>query len=94
MESRSCKRCGATVWGERLSDEEDLCEKCDARQRASRWNPRPHPDLSATGRKAYFAGYSDGFHGAPFGAGDDGSIGAFSDYRPGFNDGRADATAV
>jgi hypothetical protein len=55
------------------------------------WNPRPHPDLTDRSRRAYSAGYSDGFHGYPFGAGDDGSLGAFSDYRPGFTDGRADA---
>lgn len=55
------------------------------------WNPRPHPDSASVSRRAYFAGYSDGYHGAHFGAGDDGSIGGFSDYRPGFSDGRADA---
>lgn len=55
------------------------------------WNARPRPDLSDFGRRAYLAGYSDGFHGYPFGAGDDGSLGGFSDYRPGFADGLADA---
>ncbi len=91
MQSRSCKRCRATVSDDRQPDEEDLCEECHARQRAARWNPRPHPESANFSRRAYMAGYSDGFHGEPFGSGDDGSIGAFSDYRPGFNDGRADA---
>lgn len=54
------------------------------------WNPRPRSDLSNFGRRAYLAGYSDGFHGYHFGAGDDGSLGAFSDYRPGYSDGDKD----
>ncbi|MGB3833757.1 MAG: hypothetical protein WA975_18050 [Mesorhizobium sp.] len=54
------------------------------------WNPRPRPDLTNFSRRAYLAGYSDGFHGYRFGSGDDGSFGAFSDYRVGFDDGRAD----
>lgn len=54
------------------------------------WNPRPHPDSTSFSRRAYVAGYSDGFHGYPFGSGDDGSFGAFSDYRRGFADGQAD----
>lgn len=55
------------------------------------WNPRPEADFAASSKRAYMAGYSDGFHGYPFGSGDEGAHGAFSSYRPGFNDGRADA---
>lgn len=61
-----------------------------ASQAKTAWNPRPHPDLSSFGRKAYFAGYSDAFHGYRFGAGDEGAFGAFSDYRPGYSDGAVD----
>lgn len=56
------------------------------------WNARPHPDATNFDRRAYLAGYSDGFHGYPFGAGDEGAFGAFSSYRPGFSDGRADSS--
>jgi len=55
------------------------------------WNPRPAADYAISSRKAYHAGYSDGFHGASFGAGDEDAHGAFSTYRSGFADGRADA---
>lgn len=55
------------------------------------WEPRPHPDSTNFSRRAYLAGYSDGFHEYPFGAGDDGSFGAFSDYRVGFDHGRRDS---
>lgn len=55
------------------------------------WNARPHPDSTDFSRRAYYAGYSDGFHGYRFGSGDDGSFGAFSDYRTGFNHGRSDS---
>ena len=58
------------------------------------WNPRPRADLSNFGRRSYYAGYSDGFCGYSVGSGDDGTLGAFSDYRPGFEDGRKDATSA
>ena len=57
----------------------------------SKWNSRPRPDFSNFSRRAYYAGYSDGFYGARFGAGDEGAFGAFSDYRPSYADGRADS---
>lgn len=56
----------------------------------SGWNPRPAPDYANCSRRAYFAGYSDGYHGYPFGSGQHGD---FSTYRDGFNDGRSDAPA-
>ncbi len=52
------------------------------------WNPRPHPESAGVSLRAYFAGYSDGYHGYAFGSGQHGD---FSNYRPGFADGRADA---
>ena len=55
------------------------------------WNPRPAADYTNSSRRAYYAGYSDGFHGARFGEGDEDAHGAFSTYRVGFADGRADA---
>lgn len=60
---------------------------------SGKWNPRPRADLANFGRRAYLAGYSDGFHGYRFGAGDEDAFGAFSDYRPGFDDGRLDRGA-
>ncbi|HYI40026.1 MAG TPA: hypothetical protein VE053_06880 [Allosphingosinicella sp.] len=55
------------------------------------WNPRPDPNGTKFNDAAYLCGYTDGFYGEPFGSHDDGKYGAFSDYRPGFSDGRADA---
>jgi hypothetical protein len=55
------------------------------------WMPKPHPNSSDFDRRGYFAGYSDGFHGYRFGAGDDGAFGAFSTYRPAYNQGADDA---
>jgi hypothetical protein len=52
------------------------------------WDPRPRQDLANASRRAYYAGYSDGYHGSPF---DSGPHGDFSDYRTGLSDGRADA---
>jgi hypothetical protein len=54
------------------------------------WNPRPFEGWGDTLRSDYYAGYSDGYHGAHFGAGHDGSRSQDS-YRQGFNDGRGDA---
>jgi hypothetical protein len=55
------------------------------------WNPRPVPDGTKFNDAAYLCGYTDGFFGEAFGAHDKGKYGAFSAYRPGFSDGRADA---
>lgn len=52
------------------------------------WKPRPRADYAHVSRRAYFAGYSDGYHQHPFGSGHHGD---FSDYRVGFDHGRADA---
>lgn len=55
---------------------------------APKWCPRPHLDSTDASRRAYYAGYGDGFRGHPFASGEHGD---FSDYRVGFADGRADA---
>lgn len=52
------------------------------------WNPRPRADYANVSRRAYFAGYSDGYHQHAFNSGQHGD---FSDYRVGFDHGRADA---
>lgn len=52
------------------------------------WNPRPAADYANMSRRAYDAGYGDGFHGEAWAPGDHG---AFSTYRIGFDHGRADA---
>lgn len=57
------------------------------------WNPRPDPEGTDFNDRAYLCGYTDGFYGCDFGAHDAGQYGAFSAYRPGFADGRADAAA-
>lgn len=54
------------------------------------WNCRPRPAYNCLDRTNYLAGYSDGFHGAHFGAGYDEPNAA---YRTGFDEGRADAKA-
>lgn len=58
------------------------------------WNPRPDADYAIMSRKAYHAGYSDGFHGARFGEGDEDAHGAFSTYRVGFAHGYADSKDI
>lgn len=54
----------------------------------SEWNCRPPDGLSFPLRTAYLAGYSDGFHGARYGAGHEDPP---STYRLGFDEGRVDA---
>lgn len=52
------------------------------------WNPQPG-DRDIDRRKAYHAGYSDGYHGYRFGSGD---LEPGPDYEQGFLDGRAAQT--
>ena len=51
------------------------------------WNPQP-ADRSTERRKPYHAGYSDGFYGYHFGAGD---TEPGKDYSQGYHDGWRDA---
>jgi hypothetical protein len=54
------------------------------------WNPRPDPEGTVWNTSAYMCGYTDAFYGEKFGAHDRDQYGAFSAYRPGFNDGLSD----
>lgn len=54
----------------------------------SAWNCRPPAGYDCLQRTGYLAGYSDGFHGAHYGAGYEDPP---STYRIGFDQGREDA---
>jgi hypothetical protein len=54
------------------------------------WCPRPDPNGTDFNNRAYLAGYDDGFYGREFGHSDPNKYGAFSAYRPGFDQGSQD----
>ncbi len=54
------------------------------------WNPRPSAGYGDQSRRDYFAGYSDGYYNANYGAGHDSPT---KGYDAGYRDGRWDVAA-